>query len=113
MASEQVKYVSDDSFERDVVQSPVPVLIDFTATWCGPCKALSPIIDNLARKFEGRLRVVKLDIDDSPNTPSRLGIRGVPTVILFKGGQEVARHVGLAPESRIESLVNPHLPAQS
>lgn len=109
MASEHVQYVTDDSFERDVVQSPVPVLIDFTATWCGPCKALAPTIDKLALKYEGRLRVVKLDIDNSPNTPSRLGIRGVPTVILFKGGQEVARHVGLAPESRIEALFTGHL----
>lgn len=109
MASEAVKYVTDNTFEQEVIQSATPVLIDFTATWCGPCKALAPIIDQVAGEYAGKLRVVKLDIDNSPETPSRFNIRGVPTVIVFKGGKEVARHVGLAPKPRLVSLFEGHL----
>lgn len=109
MASEIVKYVTDGSFKAEVEQSDVPVLIDFTATWCGPCKALAPIIDRLAQNYGPRLKVMKLDIDDSPETPARFGIRGVPTVIVFKGGKEVGRQVGLAPENRLTQLIEPHV----
>ncbi|MBL8602709.1 MAG: thioredoxin [Myxococcales bacterium] len=109
MASELVKYVSDGSWEQEVVKSDVPVLVDFTATWCGPCKALAPIIDQIANEYGGRLKVVKLDIDDSPVTPTRFNIRGVPTVILVKNGQEVARNVGLAQKARLESIFAHHI----
>lgn len=109
MASNLIPSVTDRTFETEVLQSQVPVLLDFTATWCGPCKALKPIIEKVAQAYAGKLRVMQLDIDDSPETPAALGIRGVPTVILFKGGKEVARQVGLAPEARIVSLVTPHL----
>jgi thioredoxin 1 len=109
MASEFVKTVSDRTFQSEVLQSNEPVLIDFTATWCGPCKQLAPIIDELAKEYNGRLKVAKLDIDDSPETPSSLGIRGVPTVIVFKGGKEVGRQVGLAPKYKLVTLFQDHI----
>ena len=109
MSSQLIPSVTDRTFEAEVLQSQVPVLIDFTATWCGPCKALKPIIEKVAQSHAGRLKVLQLDIDDSPDTPSRFNIRGVPTVIMFKGGKEVARQVGLAPEAKLVALVSPHL----
>ena len=109
MASQLIPSVTDRTFEAEVLQSQVPVLLDFTATWCGPCKALKPIIEKVAQSHAGRLKVLQLDIDDSPDTPSRFNIRGVPTVIMFKDGKEVARLVGLAPEAKIVGLVAPHL----
>lgn len=109
MASQLIPSVTDRTFEAEVLQSQVPVLLDFTATWCGPCKALKPIIEKVAQSHVGRLKVLQLDIDDSPETPSRFNIRGVPTVIMFKGGKEVARQVGLAPEAKLVALVSPHL----
>lgn len=104
MASNQVVSVTDSNFESEVLQSDKPVLLDFTATWCGPCRHLAPIIEEIAREYEGRLKVAKLDIDDSPNTPSRFNIRGVPTVLVFKGGKEVARQMGLVPKPRLVAL---------
>jgi thioredoxin 1 len=109
MSSQLIPSVTDRTFEAEVLQSQVPVLIDFTATWCGPCKALKPIIEKVAQSHAGRLKVLQLDIDDSPDTPSRFNIRGVPTVIMFKDGKEVARQVGLAPEAKLVALVSPHL----
>ncbi len=109
MASELVMVVTDKSFKKEVLESDVPVLVDFTATWCGPCKALAPIIDQIATEFGGKLKVAKLDIDDSPDVPSQFSIRGVPTVILFKNGQEVGRQVGLAPKPRLVAMFEHHL----
>lgn len=109
MASNLIPSVSDRTFETEVLQSQVPVLLDFTATWCGPCKALKPIIEKVAQTYGGKLKVVQLDIDESPETPARFNIRGVPTVIMFKNGSEVARQVGLAPEAKLVSLITPHL----
>ncbi len=109
MASELVKTVTDQTFDAEVLKSDVPVLLDFTATWCGPCKALAPIVDKIANGYSGRLKVAKLDIDDSPQVPANFGIRGVPTVILFKGGKEVGRSVGLAPESKLIAMFEAHL----
>ncbi len=109
MASDFVKTVTDASFQADVAQPGKLVLMDFTATWCGPCKALAPILEDIAKEYTGKVQVAKLDIDDSPQTPTRFGIRGVPTVILFKDGHEVARSVGLAPKSRIVDLFKGHI----
>ena len=111
MASDLVKYVTDENFDAEVLRSSVPVLLDFTATWCGPCKALSPVIDRLASEFQGVLKVVKLDIDNSPNTPSQFRVRGVPTVMLFKGGKVVAQQVGLTSKENLTGLIQPHLSA--
>jgi len=109
MASDRVTKFTDENFETEVTRSDKPVLIDFTATWCGPCKALAPIVEDVAKEFEGKLKVGKLDIDDSPGVASRFGIRGVPTVIVFKNGKEVARQVGLVPKPRLVALFQDHL----
>ncbi len=107
--AENVSHVTDGSFDQEVLQSTTPVLVDFTATWCGPCKALAPIVEDVAREYVGKLKVTKLDIDNSPSTASKFGIRGVPTVVVFKGGKEVARQVGLVPKPKIVALFKEHL----
>ena len=109
MASDRVSKVTDQNFDSEVMRSEKPVLLDFTATWCGPCKALAPIVEDLAKEYDGKLKVGKLDIDDSPGVASRFGIRGVPTVIVFKGGKEVARQQGLVPKTKLVALFNEHL----
>jgi thioredoxin 1 len=109
MASERVSKVTDQNFDSEVMRSEKPVLLDFTATWCGPCKALAPIVEDVAKEYDGKLKVGKLDIDDSPGVASRFGIRGVPTVIVFKNGKEVARQVGLVPKPKLVALFSEHL----
>ena len=95
MGSKNVLAFNDDNFEAEVLKSDQPVLVDFTATWCGPCKMLSPIVEKLADELQGKVKVGKLDIDAAPSTTARYGVRGVPTVMVFKGGERVAQHVGL------------------
>ncbi len=101
--------LNDDNFGVEVLQSDVPVMVDFYATWCGPCKALSPIVEKLADEYEGRLKVGKLNIDEAPNAPGEFAVRAVPTIVFFKGGAAVDTLVGLKKESelreRIDSLV--------
>lgn len=105
MAGKNVHEVNDLNFEDQVLKSDVPVLVDFTATWCGPCRQIAPLIDQVADEFEGQVKVTKLDIDDSPATAQKFGIRGVPTLYVFKGGQVVAQQVGAVPKSVIQQLV--------
>src|SRR3990170_4445589 len=83
----KVHEIGDGSFEQEVLRSDIPVLIDFWAPWCGPCKAIAPVVEELAGEYQGRLKVVKLNVDDNPQTPSRFGVRGIPNLILFKGGE--------------------------
>jgi thioredoxin 2 len=97
--------VSDADFERVIGGTTVPVLVDFYADWCGPCKAMAPVLDDLAAKRTGRLLVVKLDTDANPQTATRFGIRGIPTLILFRDGREAGREVGAVPRQRLEQLV--------
>ncbi len=97
---------TDDNFEQEVINSEVPVLIDFTATWCGPCKLLSPIVEKLADELAGKVKVGKVDIDSSPNVTARFGIRGVPTVMVFKKGERVGQHVGLTNRETLIKLVD-------
>lgn len=97
--------VNDDSFEKEVLKSETPTLVDFWAEWCGPCKALAPKIDELANQFEGKVKVVKVNIDDAPNTPAKFGVRGIPTLILFKGGKVVDSLVGNQPSEKLKELV--------
>lgn len=106
MASANVTYVTDDTFEAEVLGSDIPVLLDFTATWCGPCKRIAPLIDQLADKTSGQLKVCKLDIDRNPRSPMQYGIRGVPTLMLFDGGEKVATHVGALNGSQLDELVS-------
>jgi thioredoxin 1 len=105
MAAANVLEINDLNFETEVLKSSVPFLLDFSATWCGPCKVLSPIVDKLAAEYEGKVRVGKLDIDDSPGVTTKFGIRGVPTVLVFKAGQESGRHVGVTNKETLLKLL--------
>ncbi len=105
MAS-NVHAVNDLNFDAEVLESDVPVLVDFSATWCGPCKQIAPLVDQLANEYEGKVKVTKLDIDESPGTASKFGIRGVPTLMVFKGGEMVAQHIGAAPKTTIAQLMD-------
>ena len=105
MDSKNVQSFTDDNFEADVLGSGTPVLVDFTATWCGPCKALAPIVEKLADEYEGKVRVGKLDIDDAPGVAAKYGVRSVPTVMVFKNGQKVAQHVGLTNRDKLVALL--------
>ncbi|MCA9583021.1 MAG: thioredoxin [Myxococcales bacterium] len=105
MASEHVLSVNDLNFDSEVLKSDLPVLVDFTAAWCGPCRQIAPLVDQLAADYQGKVKVAKVDIDESPGTARKFGIRGVPTLYVFKGGEKVAEHVGAAPKSMLEQLV--------
>ncbi len=105
MASENVHVFNDLNFEQEVLNSSGPVLVDFTATWCGPCKRLAPIVDEIAEEVKGKVKVGKLDIDESPLTASKMGIRSVPTLIVFRDGKAAAQHLGLTTKAKILGLV--------
>ena len=105
MASNNVLSFSDQNFDAEVLKSDTPVLVDFTATWCSPCKMLSPIVEKLADELAGKVKVGKLDIDNAPEITAKYGVRGVPTVMVFKGGQKVAQHVGLTTREALLKLV--------
>ncbi len=105
MASPKVKAFNDINFDDEVLKSDVTVLVDFTATWCGPCKALAPIVDQVADELDGKVKVGKLDIDESPVTAGKFGVRGVPTLMVFKNGERAAQHVGLTTKNKVIDLV--------
>jgi thioredoxin 1 len=106
MANPNILPVDDDNFDDVVLRSDRPFLLDFSATWCGPCKMLLPIVQRIADENEGRLRVGKIDIDDSPRVAQRLGIRGAPTLVVFVGGKEVARHAGVTSKEKLVAMVS-------
>ncbi|HUI26574.1 MAG TPA: thioredoxin [Candidatus Kryptonia bacterium] len=97
--------VSDGSFEKEVLQSAEPVLIDFWAPWCGPCKAIGPVVEELSTDYSGRLKVVKMNVDDNPQTPSKYGVRGIPNLIIFKGGQVQDQIVGAVPKAHLVKAI--------
>ncbi|TGG80063.1 MAG: thioredoxin [Aphanocapsa feldmannii 277cV] len=101
--------VTDDSFEVEVLKSDIPVLIDFWAPWCGPCRMVAPIVDEIASEFAGRIKVVKLNTDENPNVASQYGIRSIPTLMLFKAGQRVDTVVGAVPKNTLSSTITKHL----
>jgi thioredoxin 1 len=103
--SKNVHAFNESNFQSEVLESDVPVLVDFTATWCGPCKALAPIVEKIADEFHGKVKVGKLDIDDAPNVTAKYGVRSVPTVIVFKGGQKSGQHVGLTNRDKLIALL--------
>lgn len=105
MASENICTFTDDNFEKEVLQSDIPVLVDFWATWCAPCKAIAPLIDSVATEYEGRIKVGKVNVDDNPATPGKYGVRGIPTVILLKDGKVLDQVVGAIPKSQLEALI--------
>ena len=105
MASENVHTFTDDNFEKEVLQSEIPVLVDFWATWCAPCKAIAPLIDSIASEYQGRIKVGKVNVDDNPATPGQYGVRGIPTVILLKDGKVLDQVVGAIPKSQLEALI--------
>jgi thioredoxin 1 len=105
MASDTVLTFGDDNFEKEVTQSALPVLVDFWATWCAPCKAIAPAIDAIAAEYDGKIRVGKVNVDDNPGIPGKFGVRGIPTVILFKDGKVVDQVVGAVPKSQLEALI--------
>ncbi|MFC2590127.1 thioredoxin TrxA [Ottowia massiliensis] len=109
MASALIKHTSDASFEADVLQSDKPVLLDFWAEWCGPCRSIAPALDELAAAYEGKLQIVKMNIDENTATPARFGIRGIPTLMVFKNGQLAATKVGAMTKAQMTALVDQHV----
>jgi thioredoxin 1 len=105
MASDNVSNVTDASFEADVLKSSQPVLIDFWATWCGPCRAIAPVVEQLAGEYAGKVKVVKVNIDENPKTPTQYDVRSIPTLLMFKDGKVVGQIVGAVPKPKIEELV--------
>ena len=101
-----VQEVSDQSFENEVINSDTPVLIDFWAPWCAPCRAIAPVVDELAREYEGQLKVVKMNVDDNPLTPSRYGVRSIPNLMIFKNGQVKDQIVGAVPKSQFVDKIS-------
>jgi thioredoxin 1 len=106
MASDKVAHVSDSNFELEVMKSSTPVLVDFWAPWCGPCRAIAPIVDELADDYAGRLKVVKVNVDDNPMTPARFGVRGIPNLIIVKDGQVAEQIVGAVPKQHLVRAVD-------
>jgi thioredoxin 1 len=109
MASDLIKHVSDASFEADVLQSSTPVLVDFWAEWCGPCKAIAPILDDVAKAYTGRLQVAKVNVDENRSIPAQYGIRGIPTLMLFKDGQLQATKVGALAKPQLQGFIDQYV----
>ena len=107
--SENIVYLSDATFDAEVLQSNLPVLVDYWAEWCGPCRMIAPILDEIAKEYAGRVKVAKLNIDENPGTPPKYGIRGIPTLMLFKNGAVAATKVGALSKSQLASFLDGQL----
>lgn len=104
--SDLITHVSDDAFDKHVLQSDLPVLLDFWAEWCGPCKAIAPVLEDLAKQYEGKLKVVKLDIDQNQQTPRTYGVRGIPTLMIFKNGKVEATQIGAVGKGQLVQMID-------
>ena len=109
IVSNQIVYVTDDTFEDEVLNSDKPVLVDYWAEWCGPCKMITPILDEISGEYADKLKVAKLNIDDNPQTPPKYGIRGIPTLMLFRNGNVEATKVGALSKSQLSAFIDGHL----
>jgi len=107
--SDQILQLTDDTFEQDVIKSSDPVLVDYWAEWCGPCKMIAPILEEIASEYNGRIKVAKLNIDDNPQTPPKYGIRGIPTLMLFKDGNVEATKVGALSKSQLTAFIDSNI----
>ena len=109
MSSDLIKHISDATFEAEVLQSDKPVLVDYWAEWCGPCKAIAPVLDAVAAEFKGQLVVAKMNVDENRDVPARFGIRGIPTLMIFKGGDLAATKVGALNKAQLTDLIKSNL----
>ena len=109
MSSELIKHTTDATFEADVLKSGTPVLVDYWAEWCGPCKMIAPMLDETAQEMDGRLQIVKMNVDENGEIPAKFGIRGIPTLMLFKDGQLAATKVGALSKSQLAAFIAQHL----
>jgi thioredoxin 1 len=107
--SESIVHVTDDSFEDEVLNCAEPVLVDYWADWCGPCKMIAPVLDEIANEYAGKVKIAKLNIDENPNTPPRYGIRGIPTLMLFRQGEVEATKVGAVSKSQLTAFIDSNL----
>lgn len=107
--SDRIVYLTDETFEEEVLKDKVPVLVDYWADWCGPCKMIAPVLDEIAEEYSGKVKIAKLNIDENPNTPPRYGIRGIPTLMLFKDGNVEATKVGAVSKSQLTAFLDSNL----
>jgi thioredoxin 1 len=109
MASDLIQHVTDSSFDDDVVKSDVPVLVDYWAEWCGPCKAIAPVLDELAKEYQGKIKIAKVNVDENQEIPKKFGIRGIPTLMLFKNGNVEAQKVGALSKSQLTAFLDSNI----
>ncbi len=102
----KIKYVTDASFEQDVLKADGPVLLDFWAEWCGPCKMIAPLLEDMAKEYDGKITIAKINVDDNPKVPSEFGVRGIPTLTIFKNGQVAANKVGALSRSQLTAFID-------
>lgn len=107
--SEAIVHVNDASFEQDVLKAEGPVLVDFWAAWCGPCKMIAPVLDELAKEYEGKITIAKMDVDANKETPAKFGIRGIPTLIVFKDSEKVGEKVGALSKAQLKEFIDSHI----